>query len=177
MGMDEPTRPLWLSDPAGAASSDSFSCKKGGIGPPFRLSGGLPLWEYTPYPLAEEIAGCKPIPSAPCGLGQDHQFFLSPLVSWVRLPNFSLPTGADNNPHIRPWCWTRVRVRESQDHQFFPSPLVGEGQGGGEKGTCLVVWWFRLDRVANGMARPHEKPDCDGLLEKNLTAWNVLSMV
>jgi hypothetical protein len=39
--MDAPTRPLWLSDPASAASSDSFSCRKGGIGPPFRLSSGF----------------------------------------------------------------------------------------------------------------------------------------
>jgi hypothetical protein len=85
--MDRDNRPVWMNQPDRFRCpiwrvrhpQTGFSCKKGGIGPPFRLSGGSPLWQVTPSSLAEESADCKPI--------------LSPLPNWARAANFSLPTG------------------------------------------------------------------------------------
>jgi hypothetical protein len=64
--MDEPPRPLSLSDPASAASSDSFSCGKGGIGPPFRLSGRQRILSS----LAGWMSGNNFFPFTLVGLGQ-----------------------------------------------------------------------------------------------------------
>jgi hypothetical protein len=79
-GLDEPTR-LWsLSDPASAASSDSFSCKKGGIGPPFRLPGR----QRIPSSLAGWMSGNNFFPP-PGGAKPGLLFIPSPLVGEGRV--------------------------------------------------------------------------------------------
>jgi hypothetical protein len=104
-GLDEPTRPLSLPDPASAASSDSFSCKKGGIGPPFRLPG-------------------HPLP--PAGDGHGCQFFLPPLGGWGRANNFSLPPAGDGQDYLFFYSplvyWARATI---------VPPRGGGGGGGG----------------------------------------------
>jgi hypothetical protein len=123
IGLDEPTMSLWLSDPASAASSDSFSCKKGGIGPPFRLSSGFFSLETGIHMFVRDRQCLSMVSLAPRSGSQAGNSSSHPSRGWPGQIIFSFPTGGGETglTTLFPPPWWGM----AQSHNSIPSPLVG----------------------------------------------------